>query len=536
MTPSPTANAAPVVEPRGLTITSPNVNNDEGTVYIHGSPRTLTLTGTAPTGSVISLYDGYDYDGESDHGTRLASVTTTSTTFTLSYTFAADAPYDQFLEVGGVHGKTVFDSSYFDAVFDAPTSATPTLDTPASGTAYEKGLLPFGLSLFAKPVDFTGTGTPGDEIELTVAASSTSDDESGFGGGLQTDEIVVADDGTWSGSAWLTYGDVSVTASQVQLGGTDSDREITVASASTNPIELTTTIPAGTVLPPTITKPAYPTDEGFQSVGGGVVASSTTPAAGVSSTAVEPKAALRLFAGTGSAASDSTAIASTNPVARAEARVDRLRAAFTSKSKARVSPRDEVSVSGGDDGDGAIADDGSLKVTGTATKDAPGYLTTTVAGTGTPGDDIVLSLQSPKDAEAFFTKLYPKLFAAVSAASEDEVFPVLSDDPGTVPSLLPADDHSIRVGADGKWTTTVTLKPGSYLFTDFAVSPSGTYSVAADLLPVTLVGKPYIATASDPAQLAFTGSNSGPEIALALAALATGGALLVAARRRRRAE
>lgn len=530
-TPAPTAKAAP--EPRTLTITSPNLETGDGSVAIHGADRTLTLKGTAPTGSVISLYDDYEYDGESDHGTLLARITTTATTFTLTHTFAADAPYDQWLEVGGVHGKTVFDSSYFDAVFDAPQSTVPTLDAPKTGTTYVKGLLPFGLSILAKPVDFSGTGTPGDDIDLGIVSTSGDDDQNFFGGGFQSDEIVVADDGTWQGSAYLPFGDVTVAASQVQLGGSESDQPVTVESDLSDPIDLTTDYPAGTVLPPTITKPAYPDDEFSFSAGSSVEISGSSSSS--VSAAAQPKAAMRLLGGAGAATTD--------PVAAGEAHAAKLRAAF--KAEAKGTPGVDVGAvaaaaaaadgSSSDGGDSSDEVDG-IKVTGTATKDAPGYLTTTVAGTGTPGDDIALSLETPKDSEAYFTKLYPKLFKELADSSSDSFFPTLSDDPGTVTSLLPADDHSIRVGADGTWTTTVTLKPGTYYFAAFAVSPAGTYSVAADLLPVSLSGTPYIATASDPAQLAFTGSDSGPATALALAALATGGALLVVSRRRRRAE
>ncbi len=101
-------------------------------------------------------------------------------------------------------------------------------------------------------------------------------------------------------------------------------------------------------------------------------------------------------------------------------------------------------------------------------------------------------------------------------------------------SLLPADDGSITVAADGTWTTTVTLKPGSYGVMAFAVDPSTkVYSAGSELLGVHLTGTPILDPAST-SELAFTGSQHSLAIGIGgLAAIAAGGALLVIARRRR---
>ncbi|BDZ50015.1 hypothetical protein GCM10025867_22560 [Frondihabitans sucicola] len=524
-TPQPAVRAA---EPRDLTITSPNLTS--GSVTIRGT-RTLTLKGTAPAGSTLELADEWN-------GTRLTTVHTTGTTFTLSYTFADDAPYDQWLEVTGTHGTTVLSEYDFDAVFDHDTSATPTLDTPVDGTTFETAPLPLGLSTLAKPVTFSGTGTPGDDITLSFSTPGSTPDPDAFGlddfGGFQADEIVVDDDNSWTGSAYVFYGDVSVSASQVQLGGKDSDQEVTQESDLTDPIDITMKAPKGTVLPPEITKPAYPVDDSFGfSIGAGVTQSSSTTAGSATSFENSSRVAARLLG--------RTTATSANPAASGLVHTNELRA----RVQAKAAPSDDAVVATDDSDDGDITDDQAVKlygiqVKGTASADAPGSLTTTVSGTGTPGDGVVLYLDSPTASQAYFEKLYPKLFAGLSAEPTDDsvLFPGLSDDPGTVASLLPADDHSITVGADGTWTTTVTLKPGPYYFAAFQTSTVGAakpvYSVASGLLPVNLTGTPLAAATVDPAnQLAFTGSNSGPALALGLSVLAAGGALLVIARRRR---
>jgi LPXTG-motif cell wall-anchored protein len=171
-------------------------------------------------------------------------------------------------------------------------------------------------------------------------------------------------------------------------------------------------------------------------------------------------------------------------------------------------------------------------VTGTPSQARHGFLTTTVSGTGTPGDHIVVYADHGAAAETYFPALYPQ-FADQTGAPVSG--PVQVD-----ASLLPPDDGTVVVDATGAWSTTLTRKPGTYVYTAFAVDPATVkYSLAGNVVFVNLLGTPIVdpAAVSTPTELAFTGSQT-PWTALigAVGALVAGASLLVVAARRRRTE
>jgi len=153
----------------------------------------------------------------------------------------------------------------------------------------------------------------------------------------------------------------------------------------------------------------------------------------------------------------------------------------------------------------------------------------TISGTGTPGTAIGIY--------GFFTEGRAPIDAYAAAARGE--LPGAGDFEPLVAGVDP-----VLVAADGTWTTTQSIRPGTYSFAAFTVSvdpsvptmsePSDavTFTLAA---PATAVGAVDIVSPADTAGLAYTGAEgSGP---LSIAALVVIGLGLVAvgyARRRTR--
>jgi len=153
----------------------------------------------------------------------------------------------------------------------------------------------------------------------------------------------------------------------------------------------------------------------------------------------------------------------------------------------------------------------------------------TISGTGTPGTAVGIY--------GFFTEGRAPI-DAYAAAARGELPGAADFEP------LVAGDDPVLVAADGTWTTTQSIRPGTYSFAAFTISvdPSApTMSGPSDVVtftlaaPATAVGAVDIVSPADTAGLAYTGAEgSGP---LSIAALVVIGLGLVAvgyARRRGR--
>lgn len=536
-TAQPTAGAtssAAVADSSDLVLTSPKLDEDYS-AQIHGT-RSVTLTGTAPTGSKLQVSNG--------EGDVIASVTTSAPTFSIPLTFAADAGYDQYLSLFGKAGARTLTEIDFDLVFDAPTSATPTITGPLTGTAYQTNPAPFAGGEPNAFVEFTGRGTPGEDINLYT--SSPGDDEDDYYEGGQEDEITVADDGTWSADFYVEYGPVTVTASQA-LYNEDGDA-ITVESDDSDPVTITVTKTAGVILPPVITAPDY---DGLSfsagvNPGSGTIFITTYSPSSLDSAARSATRSVR----------PSTQAAKLKAAASRDADKDQTRpsrgvAQTKIDTLVALGRLAEAKDDSGFESLDSLIDEYGIPVKGVPSVSTVGAVDMTVTGTGTPGQGIVLYEEKADPAFTYLQGLYPTLFADDGAASPLEpdtagrVAPAAigTGDPAAT-STLPAFDGTVRVGADGTWTATLSRVPGNYMLTAFAVNGDGAatadYSVASDALLVHLTGTPRAAAAATAAaagaapELAFTGFNAGPVLAVGLGSVVAGALVLAASRRRRR--
>ncbi len=425
VTPKPAARAAAAAAaPTTLTVTSPTPQdqNSDFPTPDQLTSRTFDITGTAPVGAHLEV-DDID-------GTKLATLTTTTAAFSIPVTIAADAAYEQELDVYGTAGRGHLDDVYLDLEFPAATAVAPALDTPTT-TSFTVAPLPLGLGTFGNPVKVTGTGTPGDNVELfsrpVGTTPDTSDDpDDPFGDGTQTDLITVGPDSHWTGYVYLDYGTTDLWAAQQQFyvdaqtpagyGG-----PVTHTSPFAGPQTITLTKPAGTVDAPEITKPAY---DASYFLGGG--ASSTSGSSGLS---IGRAKAWSVSTGATSHA-DATASAGTaSPGSASAARADRDHALAASLPSARepfanLTP-EAIAAASGDtvraqakagstsSSTGPVVssiEGGGIQVKGTPSTTRHGYLTTTVSGTGTPGDHVVVYAEDGDTASSYVTALYPQLF------------------------------------------------------------------------------------------------------------------------------
>lgn len=540
--PTPTQSPNPTRPPSpkratssDLVLTSPRPDED-GSVRVQG-PRTLTLEGTAPVGTRLSVTDS--------DGAVIARTTTTTSSFSIPLTFAADAGYEQFLSLFGTSAGRVLTEIDLDVTFDAETSETPTILAPSTGSTYRVAPAPFAGGQPNAIIEFSGTGTPGDTIDLY----SSRDDED-FDGG-PTDAIVVGADGTWTGDYSVVFGSVSVTAAAARY--TDDGDQTTIESAESSPVDLTVSPPVGAILPPRITSPNYDgldfsasIDPGTDTVYVNTYSSeSQSQSQSASASRVAPRGADRPR--TQSAKIAARSIATTDWAARPAVGVVQRKlssvVALAKLSEGRARAADDFPETL----DGVI-DEYGIPVTGRTSATTTGAVDMTVSGTGTPGDDIVLYEERGDDALTYLSGLYPALFASsgdpapLQPESARRVVPaaVSTGDPAAT-SSLPVDDGTVRVGSDGQWSATLTREPGDYLLTAFAARSGGTrtadFSVATDVSLIHLTGTPRAAAGVTPtsgvAELAFTGSTTWPTLAVGLGGLAAGGVLLVVARRRR---
>jgi hypothetical protein len=525
---APPTSSVPAV--KTLTVTSPKVDTD-GTATIHGE-RIVTVGGTAPIGSKIEVTDPY--------GSVLGKVTTKTTDFSLVLTFTADDSYYQSLVVSGSFGKQTFDEFFFDVVFDAEKSAAPTITSPVSGSTFTSAPLPFFGAFNNGVLLILGRGTPGDDVFLT----SVGDDDQYV---LQYEEIVVDDNGDWSGHAYVANGTTRIAATQSLLNA-DGDN-LTIESDQSAPVPVTINAPKGTVDAPYITTPNYEWGDIFSS---SAWDSSEGSDSGTdeSSEIDDPSISLQSHQSVArsshkAATSFSAASIPTALLPLAGPRQHHGSAAPLSQPRATSGARDDTAtIDEGDDSGESVddfIDENGIKVTGTPSKTSVGTVDMTVSGTGTPGDGIVLYQEAPTKALAYFAGLYPTLF---SGDSEPTVLndgspaaiapaPGSTGDPAST-EKLPAYDGTIRVGADGTWTTTLARVPGNYILTSFAVSPAASsnpsYSVASAPRLIHLTGTPSVAVT----ELAFTGSQVPVAGILgAFGAVGLGAALTLITRRRR---
>lgn len=163
-----------------------------------------------------------------------------------------------------------------------------------------------------------------------------------------------------------------------------------------------------------------------------------------------------------------------------------------------------------------------------------------ISGTGTPGSGVQLYFAGFDEADRYLEKLYPGWF----------------DDSTAAPSAVaPPYDGKITVGADGRWSTVITVGAGEYTVGAFTVDtrdPANLrYSVisndptidtadAATVASGTGTGTPSPApSATAPAtvvtapELASTGSATTAPILLALGLMVVGVSLRLGTRRRR---
>ncbi|ARC58566.1 hypothetical protein AS850_15870 [Frondihabitans sp. 762G35] len=532
--PTPTAAARPgatatpaarVAAPTDLALTSPTLDAD-GSVRVTGD-RVVTLEGQAPVGSKLQVTNG--------NGDVIARLTTTATTFSIPLTFTTDDGYQQYLSLFGTSGAKQLTEVDFVVVFDAPTSAVPAISTP-SGETYQTVPAPFSDGTPNDRVVLEGTGTPGESIFLYVESDDPFSDYSGG----QWDDITVDDNGNWSGDLFVDFGTVSVTATQAKMN--ENYEETTVESDLSPAITFTVDRTPGAILPPVISTPNYgdlPFSADFNPGNGSYSFTTWSPA---SATRVSAPArtqhplsqAAKLTAERRMqtrAQHPDTAVTPTQSAVR------------TLSALARVSaPRD---IDFPDTLDELVEKYG-IPVKGVPSATAVGKVDMTVSGTGTPGSDVVLYEEKAQPALDYLQGLYPTLFADAGQGAPLEPVgrkllapaAVGTGDPAAT-SDLPTDDGTIRVGADGTWTATLSRVPGNYLLTSFTTRNGGAatadYSVAGKVSLVHLTGTPRAVAVAPAAvtQLAFTGSNPGSAMAWALGALTAGGALLAAARRRR---
>lgn len=530
-TAAPTSTAAPrprsaavAAAPTDLTLTSPVTQNDFDEVDVH-DPRAITIAGTAPTGSKLKVTDG--------DGTVIATLTTTATTFSIPLTFEPNAAYEQDISVVGTAGtKKLTEWDFFLVFVDTPQSPAPTLTGPLGTTSYIAAPQPF-LGFVLGGIAVTGTGTPGQNIGI---ATTEGDPADGYDG-VSFDGTKVAADGTWSDVFFPGYGTYTISAVQTVLN--ENFDETTVESDPSNSAVVTVTLPAGTVDAPEITTPAYPDDATTQVTafvkGRAVVHAQISHPARTQAAKVDD-----LAARTAALTSKST------PLSIARSAVPLASAARA--AGAAASPKDDFTT---EPIDQVIAEDG-IQVVGKPSAAHPGLVGFTVAGTGTPGDDIVLYGEHGDPALSYFSDLYPTFFDAMVGGTEFAPLPPVTStpvapavvttggstgDPAATASL-PADDGSIVVRSDGTWSTTLYRKPGSYIVDAWAVEARGAsaaYSVASPTILVHLTGDPAVVPAAT-GELAFTGSRGTLGIAGGgFAALATGIVLLGVSRRRRSA-
>ncbi len=526
-TPKPTAAAkavAPKAAPTDLKAATVPAADRDGYVRVTGT-RDITITGTAPIGAKVVVTDSW--------GEPIKRLTTTATSFSIPLHFADDAGYEQYLSVYATYRGEDLSEYDFDVEFDAEQSATPTITDPTAAVSYEASPFPFSNGEPLAVVQFSGTGTPGSDVYLVA---QTSDEESG--GDIFTfdfnDSVSVGDDGTWTSDHTVSFGTEKVSAYQVVTN--DEGDEITRESELSNTIGLTITVPAGTVVPPTVLKPTYD-DSSFGSLGFSFSSSNTAAA----SSAAEP------------------ARTQAQKVKARAARAEDPSLSSSSSSRASVLPRAVQALADEADETDAeieksldeIIDELGIPVKGTASAATPGKLAMKVSGTGTPGQHVVLYEERPLTSLYYFEALYPTLFSgefepevlnadSATGAARLSSPSALSGDPAST-TPLPVDDGSIVVAADGTWSTTLARTPGNYIMTAFQVDPAATgdaaYSVPSDIRFIHLTGTPFVTSAAvagaAPAELAFTGSDSGPQALVGFAVLGLGVGLLVVARRRR---
>lgn len=151
--PSATSPKAPSASsPSDLVITSPA---DGDMVQFVSGPRTFTVVGAAPAGSVITV--------QNDQEELLATVTADeSGAFAFTVSFSDAVSWDQLLVIDGKSGARELTEHLIEVQFDAPDTEVPVVDSSIVGQTLIGTPLPFGGGLFSIPV--SGTAKPGDQV------------------------------------------------------------------------------------------------------------------------------------------------------------------------------------------------------------------------------------------------------------------------------------------------------------------------------------------------------------------------------------
>ncbi|AMM22602.1 hypothetical protein AX769_20890 (plasmid) [Frondihabitans sp. PAMC 28766] len=211
----------PAVAPsNALTLTSPA---DGSTT----ASRTVTFTGTAPEGSIVSVTDSNGVVTKTD-----GSIT--GTTYSIPVTFADDAPVAETVTVSSQSGGRGADNTItrsFNLPAAAPVSDnTLTLATPTEGS-----------TTATRTVTFTGTAPEGSIVSVTAA-----------------DGTVTRTDGSITGTTYsipVTFADDAPVAETVTVssfaGGRGADN--TVTRSFNLPAAVTAPVP--TIATPVITSP-----------------------------------------------------------------------------------------------------------------------------------------------------------------------------------------------------------------------------------------------------------------------------------------
>lgn len=253
--PSATTPKAPSGTPStDLVITSPA---DEDMVQFVSGPRTITVVGTAPARSVITVHN--------DQEELLTTVTADkSGAFTFTVSFSDAVSWDQLLVIDGKSGARGLTEHLIEVQFDAPDTEVPVVDSSIVGQTLIGTPLPFGGGLFSIPV--SGTAKPGDQVFVLADPTDTTDPSFGDGAFATADA-----NGQWTARLALGPGSyfftpVAQTIDEVlgPLSGYTEGARIGTAEVA---------IPADYLVPPVVNETVQTNFDGSEPTSSGTAAS-----------------------------------------------------------------------------------------------------------------------------------------------------------------------------------------------------------------------------------------------------------------------